>query len=44
VALVRDVSLATIGPSDLLHTGVLLVFAVLMWRVAVWRLQLRLID
>ncbi len=44
VALVRDVSLATIGTSDLLHAGVLLLFAVLMWRVAVWRLQMRLID
>jgi lipooligosaccharide transport system permease protein len=44
VALVRDVSLATIGASDLLHAGVLLLFAVLMWRVAIWRLQLRLID
>lgn len=44
VALVRDVSLATIGPADLLHAGVLLVFAVLMWRLAVWRLESRLID
>ncbi len=44
VALVRDVSLAMIGPADLLHAGVLVVFALLMWRLAVWRLESRLID
>jgi lipooligosaccharide transport system permease protein len=44
VALVRDVSLATIHLADLIHVGVLVVFALLMWRVAVWRLELRLID
>jgi lipooligosaccharide transport system permease protein len=44
VALVRDVSLDTMVSADLLHTGVLLVFAVLMWRLAIWRLEARLID
>jgi lipooligosaccharide transport system permease protein len=44
VALVRDVSLQTIGSADLLHTAVLLAWAVLMWRLAVWRLESRLID
>jgi lipooligosaccharide transport system permease protein len=44
VALVRDASLGTMGPADLLHAGVLVVFAVLMWRLAVWRLERRLID
>ena len=44
VALVRDVSLNTIVTADLLHTAVLAVFAVLMWRLAVWRLESRLID
>ena len=44
VALVRDVSLQTIGTADLLHTAVLLAWAVLMWRLAVWRLEARLID
>ncbi|MEA2211178.1 MAG: lipooligosaccharide transport system permease protein [Solirubrobacteraceae bacterium] len=44
VAVVRDVSLATIGAEDLLHAGVLVVFALLMWRLAVWRLESRLID
>ncbi|HEY2006105.1 MAG TPA: ABC transporter permease [Solirubrobacteraceae bacterium] len=44
VALVRDVSLAMIRPADLLHAGVLVVFALLMWRLAVWRLESRLID
>jgi lipooligosaccharide transport system permease protein len=44
VALVRDASLGTMGPADLLHAAVLIVFAVLMWRLAVWRLERRLID
>jgi lipooligosaccharide transport system permease protein len=44
VALVRDVSLGTMGSADLLHTGVLIVFALLMWRLAIWRLERRLID
>lgn len=44
VAVVRDVSLATMGTADLLHVAVLVVFALLMWRLAVWRLESRLID
>jgi hypothetical protein len=41
---VRDVSLGTIGTADLLHAGVLIFFALLMWRLAIWRLERRLID
>ncbi|MGI8712968.1 MAG: ABC transporter permease [Solirubrobacteraceae bacterium] len=44
VALVRDVSLQTFATGDLLHAAVLIVFAVLMWRLAIWRLESRLID
>lgn len=44
VALVRDVSLGTFASADFLHTAVLFVFAVIMWRLAVWRLEARLID
>ncbi len=44
VALVRDVSLGTIVSADLVHTAVLVAFAIVMWRLAIWRLQARLID
>jgi lipooligosaccharide transport system permease protein len=44
VALVRDVSLNTMVTADFLHAGVLIVFAVAMWRLAIWRLESRLID
>jgi lipooligosaccharide transport system permease protein len=44
VALVRDVSLDAFKAADLAHAGVLLAFAVLMWRLAIWRLEARLID
>jgi lipooligosaccharide transport system permease protein len=44
VALVRNASLGTLGPADLFHAAVLVVFAVAMWRLAVWRLERRLID
>jgi lipooligosaccharide transport system permease protein len=44
VALVRDVSLGTMGTADLGHTAVLLGFAFVMWRLAIWRLEKRLID
>jgi lipooligosaccharide transport system permease protein len=44
VVLVRDVSLGTMGTNDLLSTAVLIAFAVLMWRLAIWRLEKRLID
>ena len=44
VQLVRDASLGHLSTADLGHTAVLLAFAVLMWRLAVWRLGKRLID
>jgi lipooligosaccharide transport system permease protein len=44
VALVRDVSLSIYDSADLVHLAVLLAFALLMWRLAIWRLQARLID
>jgi lipooligosaccharide transport system permease protein len=44
VQLVRDASLGGLGWPDLWHTAVLLAFALLMWRLAVWRLGRRLID
>ena len=44
VELVRDAALSGLRLADLGHLGVLLAFAVLMWRLAIWRLQGRLID
>ncbi len=44
VQLVRDASLGGLGVADLGHAGVLLLFAVLMWRLSIWRLGRRLID
>jgi lipooligosaccharide transport system permease protein len=44
VQLVRDASLGGLGPADLGHAAVLLAFAVLMWRIAIWQLGKRLID
>lgn len=44
VQLVRDASLGGLGPADLVHTAVLVLFAVVMWRLAIWRLGRRLID
>jgi lipooligosaccharide transport system permease protein len=44
VQLVRDSSLGHLGSADLGHTAVLAGFALLMWRLAVWRLGKRLID
>jgi lipooligosaccharide transport system permease protein len=44
VALVRDVSLGTFVSDDFVHTGVLVGFAVVMWRLAIWRMQAGLID
>jgi hypothetical protein len=41
---VRDVSLSVYDPADFVHLAVLLAFAVIMWRLAIWRLQARLID
>jgi lipooligosaccharide transport system permease protein len=44
VALVRDVSLQTFGAVDFAHAAVLVGFALVMWRLAIWRLEKRLID
>ena len=44
VALTRDVSLGTFVGADFVHIAVLIAFALLMWRLAIWRLQSRLID
>ncbi len=44
VALVRDASLNTMGSGDLLHAAVLMIFALVTWRVAIWQLEKRLID
>ncbi len=44
VQLVRDAVLGGLAPVDLYHAGVLLVFALLMWRLAVAQLGRRLID
>jgi lipooligosaccharide transport system permease protein len=44
VALVRDVSLSIYDSADLVHLAVLVAFALVMWRLAIWRLQKRLID
>ncbi len=44
VQLVRDASLGNLHAGDLGHAAVLLAFALLMWRVAIWQLGKRLID
>jgi lipooligosaccharide transport system permease protein len=44
VQLVRDASLGDLQIADLGHAGVLLAFALLMWRLAIWQLGRRLID
>jgi lipooligosaccharide transport system permease protein len=44
VQLVRDAVVLGLRPLDLLHAGVLLVFALVLWRLAIWRLGKRLID
>jgi lipooligosaccharide transport system permease protein len=44
VQLVRDASLGNLGTADLGHAAVLLGFAVVMWRIAIWQLGKRLID
>jgi lipooligosaccharide transport system permease protein len=44
VQLVRDASLGGLGTVDLGHAAVLLAFAVLMWRLAIWQLGKRLIE
>jgi lipooligosaccharide transport system permease protein len=44
VQLVRDASLGHLGSAEIGHAAVLIVFAVAMWRLAIWRLGKRLID
>jgi lipooligosaccharide transport system permease protein len=44
VQLVRDASLGNLGTADLGHAAVLIAFALLMWRLAIWQLGKRLID
>jgi lipooligosaccharide transport system permease protein len=44
VQLVRDAALGGLGLPDLGHAAVLIAFALLMWRLAIWRLGKRLID
>jgi lipooligosaccharide transport system permease protein len=44
VQLVRDAVVEGLGPVDLAHAGAILGFAVVMWRLAVWRQEKRLID
>jgi lipooligosaccharide transport system permease protein len=44
VALVRDTSLGHYSWADLTHAGVLIAFALVMWRIAVWQMETRLID
>ena len=44
VQLVRDASLGGLGSADLGHAGVLLAFALVMWRLAISQLGRRLID
>ena len=44
VQLVRDACFDQLGSGDLVNVAVLIVFAVLMWRLAIWRLGKRLID
>ena len=44
VQLVRDAVFMTLGWIDLVHLAVIVVFGVAMWRVAVWRMERRLIE
>jgi lipooligosaccharide transport system permease protein len=44
VQLVRDAVFGLLGPADLGHVAVLVAFALLMWRLAIHRLEGRLID
>ena len=44
VQLVRDAVLGPLHVGDLGHVGVLVLFALLTWRLAIWRLGKRLID
>jgi lipooligosaccharide transport system permease protein len=44
VELVRHASFGVLEASDLLRVGVLLVFSFVLWRIAVSRMEKRLID
>jgi lipooligosaccharide transport system permease protein len=44
VQLVRDAAFGNLGWVDLAHLGVIVVFGFLMWRLAVWRMERRLIE
>lgn len=44
VELVRDAVFHLRPTADLWHVGALLVFAIVMWRLAIWRLRPQLID
>jgi lipooligosaccharide transport system permease protein len=44
VQLVRDATLGPLHTGDLGHLAVLVAFALLMWRLAIWQLGRRLID
>ena len=44
MALVRDVSLGVYVSADIVHAAVLVAFAVVMWRLAIWRMEAGLID
>ena len=44
VELVRDAALGHYGWADLIHVWVLVTFALVMWRIAVWQMEKRLID
>jgi lipooligosaccharide transport system permease protein len=44
VQLVRDAVVEGLEPVDLVHAGAIIAFALVMWRLAVWRQEKRLID
>jgi lipooligosaccharide transport system permease protein len=44
VELVRDAVFGWEGAADLVHVAVLIGFGLLIWRVAIWRMRVRLID
>ena len=44
VELVRDAVFGWEGAADLVHLAVLIAFGLLTWRLAIWRMTVRLID
>ena len=44
VQLVRHAAFGFDGWADVAHVGVLVAFGLLMWRLAIWKLQTRLVD